>query len=294
MSSSDDAATALDASGATGQPTVHETGEGPGRRHRLRRWVIGLLVLVAAGAGVFALLWTRTGAHPVTVGDARKRIGPIATSTTVPGEARPPPGVYLFRGAGTDRLESLSKEQAEGPDMPATVTYTSPECWQFRIDYSSNHWQSWDYCNRAGAMEETGGRTHQLWDFVVFTQDTTTTFACASSVTIRKDQRPGDEWQQSCRGTSDPTSLSAGLYRFVGPTTLDIGGQRVAAFHYHRDRVMSEGQTGTEHSDVWFAADTGMPLRNEREIDVATSTVIGDVTYKERGWFQLTSLQPRS
>jgi hypothetical protein len=55
---------------------------------------------------------------------------------------------------------------------------------------------------------------------------------------------------------------------------------------------MSGGQTGSEHSDVWFAADTGMPLRNQRTIDVRTSTVIGDVRYTEEASFELADLRP--
>ena len=55
---------------------------------------------------------------------------------------------------------------------------------------------------------------------------------------------------------------------------------------------MRGGQSGTERSEVWFAADTGLPLRNERKIDVATGTVIGDVRYTEDASFEATSLSP--
>ena len=57
---------------------------------------------------------------------------------------------------------------------------------------------------------------------------------------------------------------------------------------------MSGGQTGTEHTDAWFQADNGLPLRNERQIDVKTSTVIGDVRYTENASFEADSLDPTS
>lgn len=84
--------------------------------------------------------------------------------------------------------------------------------------------------------------------------------------------------------------MSAGPYRFIGTETVSIEGTDVAAYRYHRDRTMTGGQSGTEHSDLWFAADTGLPLRNARKIDVQTSTVIGDVRYSEDAGFELASL----
>ena len=259
-----------------------------------RRWLlIGLAVVVLAGA-TFAYLWSRSGARPVTADEAARRIQGATTAATAPSELRPAAGVYRYVGSGTDRIDKPAKEQAEGPDMPATVTDEDGGCWRFRIDYSSNHWQSWRYCPRDGGLDESGGDTYQKWDFVVFSNESTTTFECDSSVTIRADQQPGDEWTQTCHDANAPGTISAGTYRFVGAETLRIGGDQVTALRYHRDRAMSGGQSGTESSDVWFAADTGLPVRNERKIDVKTSTVIGDVHYTEDARFELSSLTPTS
>jgi hypothetical protein len=57
---------------------------------------------------------------------------------------------------------------------------------------------------------------------------------------------------------------------------------------------MTGDQRGTERTDAWFAADTGLPLRNERSVEASTSSVIGDVTYTEEAGFHLTSMTPRS
>ena len=57
---------------------------------------------------------------------------------------------------------------------------------------------------------------------------------------------------------------------------------------------MSGAQRGTETSEVWFAADTGLPLRNERSITASTDTVIGEVNYSEDAEFRLTSTAPRA
>lgn len=60
--------------------------------------------------------------------------------------------------------------------MPATVSDEDGGCWRFRIDYSSNHWQSWRYCPRSdGGLDEAGGQTYQKWDFVVLSNESTPT-----------------------------------------------------------------------------------------------------------------------
>ena len=42
----------------------------------------------------------------------------------------------------------------------------------------------------------------------------------------------------------------------------------------------------------WFAIDTGLPIRNQRRIEVDTDTPIGSSTYTEEGEFRLASLTP--
>lgn len=263
-------------------------------------------VLVAAAALVAVIWWGGSSGREVTVDEAQRRLDPPSGSsdssdspTTSSPEAVlvPPQGVYLFRGGGTDTLSTPPKEQVEGPDMPATVQHGENGCWTFRIDYHSNHWQSWEYCSRSGRLEETGGSTFQRWDFGVFVVDTTSTFTCDDAVTIRPDAEPGDDWTQTCRGKGDESTggletVSTGPYRFVGRETLTIGGRDVEALHHRRERTMSGGQRGTEVSNVWFAADDGMPLRNERVIEARTDTVIGETTYREDADFELTDLSP--
>jgi hypothetical protein len=254
---------------------------------------VAIVVVLVAGVAVLSLVVLGGGAEPVAVEDVERPTGTVEPAA--PAELRPPQGVYLYEGGGSDRLSTPPKEQAEGPSMPATVAHREDGCWTFRIDYSTNHWQSWDYCPHQGSLDEAGGTSYQRWDFTVFVQETTSTFVCDSAVTIRVDQEPGDTWEQSCSGASTGTegeALSAGPYTFVGPEDVEVGGDTVPAYRYHRERTMSGAQSGTEVSEVWFSAQTGMPLRNERTIEVRTDTVIGEVTYTEEAEFHLSSLEP--
>lgn len=255
--------------------------------------IVAVVVLLALAVFI-AYRWIAGTARPVDIDDVTVPTG--STLPPRPAELRPPQGVYDYAGEGTDRLDKPPKSQAQGPGMPATVTHEDDGCWTFRIDYSTNHWQTWDYCTIDGGLEERGGTTYQRWDFGVYVNESTSTFTCEDAPTIRADQSPGDEWTQTCSGTTtgtEGTTHSSGPYRYIGEETLDIGGEPVRAYHYHRSRTTSGNQTGTESSDVWFDAGTGLPLRNERSLEAHTNTVIGDVSYTEQGFFELTDMVPR-
>ena len=135
--------------------------------------------------------------------------------------------------------------------MPATVTHRSDGCWTFRIDYSSQHWQTWIYCPRDGGLVELGGQTFERWDFVFTKYDSTSTFTCdPPSVAIRAAMHSGDHWTQTCRGTSSGTKgvgVTSGPYTFVGDDTVTVGGTAVAAYHFHQERTLSGSQT--RHAD---------------------------------------------
>jgi hypothetical protein len=55
---------------------------------------------------------------------------------------------------------------------------------------------------------------------------------------------------------------------------------------------MSGAQTGTERTTTWFDVGTGLPVRNERTLEVRTDTPIGESTYTETGEFHLVDRQP--
>lgn len=265
------------------------------REHSRRGLVIGIVVAVlvlGAGIGVFAYLWQRDDARPVSVQEAGERLDGKAggADTFVPAE-----GVYRYEGTGTDSLSTPPKSQPEGPTMPATVVHRGDGCWTFRIDYSTNHWQTWRFCARDGELVERGGRTFQRWDFVVSSIENVSTFVCAPPIfVLGTDMVPGETWPQSCTGkntTTGGTTISAGEMRFVGVEPLEVGGRKVDAFHFVKPRTISGAQHGEENTDLWLA-ENGLPLRNQRRVVIDSDSPIGTVTYTEEGTFTLASLEP--
>jgi hypothetical protein len=272
----------------------------PRRRHRRVRITAAVVAVVAvAGVATFIVLSNRNSARPVSVDEARRRVGaagygtdPSATATPF----RPAAGIYQYRGEGTEHLDKPPTTQHQGPGIPGTVTHLAGKCWRLRVDYNTNHWQSWDYCPTDSGLTEHAGSFFQRLDLVVVKVTTSSTYICDPPAdTIRVAQHVGDQWTQKCHGTSTSASgdiISAGPYRYLGEEDLDIGGSRVQAFRYHRSRTLTGGQTGTEDGDAWFDAKTGLLLRNQRVIKVHSDSAIGGVTYDEKGSFALTSMTP--
>lgn len=265
-------------------------------KHRRRYLVLTVIVVVLVASGVTVwILWHRSSARPVTQREAIQRFRPLRTGPSG-GPARPAQGVYTYRGTGHEAISLPPKSQPQGPAIPVTVTWRTDGCWVFRVDYSTKHWQTWDYCPRQDGLVELGGQTFQHWD-LVFTQiRSTSTFTCdPPSIAIKPAMRAGDEWNQSCGGTSNTTkgrAVSEGPYRFIGEETLTVGTQRVRAFRFHQARTLSGAQKGTQTADMWFRASDGLPLRNQRDVTVRTDSIVGTVTYTENGSFEITNLTP--
>ncbi len=77
--------------------------------------------------------------HELVKGDASSGSGPTQ-------------GIYSYRGSGTEAISVPPKSQSEGPELPGTVIDRPRGCFEFRLDYSSDHWQSWTYCAWHGGL----------------------------------------------------------------------------------------------------------------------------------------------
>ena len=264
------------------------------RRHRRWPWIVGpLVILLLVGAGVTWL--TASKAAPVTLRQAELRLGSSATGA--PGATRPAPGVYQYTGTGTERLSLPPLSQAEGPSIPGTVTLRGSNCFVFRVDYSTHHWQTWEYCLHSGDLWEAGGQSWQLWSIGPINVTNLSSFTCAPhSMALPAKASLDAWWLSSCTGTNSAVkgrTVSAGPYQFKGLTTISVGGTPVQAAHFLRLRTDSGAQRGTERSEVWFATTTGLPLRVQQDIKVSSPTPFGTSTYHQAGVFVLTSLHPQ-
>ena len=254
-----------------------------------------LLSLVIVLVLVSVVLTLRGRARPVSISQAISRYHSYPSAK--PG-THPPPGVYSYRGTGTDSLSLPPLSQAEGPTLPGTVEVQADGCWNFRIDYSTNHWQSWTYCTRPAGLVETGGLVWQRWMIGPVAETNLSTLRCSPGA-VSIPSAPGVDklWPARCTGTSTQihgTLVSAGTTRLLGQPTLTIAGHRIPSVHIEVQWRLSGPQVGTERDDLWFDAKSGLPLQNRRSINVRTATPFGASTYTEDGEFMLASLTPKT
>lgn len=252
------------------------------------------VALVPAGL-LIATLVRHDPARPVDVSSATRHYR--SQGLQGPGDNRPAPGVYLFTGSGTDRLSLPALTQPEGPSMPVTVTLSGSGCWTLRIDYSTHHWQSWDYCRRGEQLLHTGGAMWSLWQVGPLNITNRTALTCSpAEVVVPASLSTGDSWPLGCTGTSTAVKgqmTSAGTIRYLGDTTVRVGGKDVAVHHFLQTQTDSGSQQGTERYETWLQVTTGLPVRMQQDIEVRTSTPFGDSTYTQTSNLTLTSLQPR-
>ncbi len=264
----------------------------PSRRHH-RRWpwlvaLVGGIVIIAAVLFFFVPWYPE---HPISMHQAEQRLGNEGQGVA---GARPARGVYLYTGSGTDRLSLPPLSQAEGPTMPGTVTLQGHDCWTFRLDYSSHHWQTWKFCRNGNDTEELGGKIWQFWAIGALRETNLTTLTCTpGTMWLPATSTTGQTWQSKCRGTSSAVKgvmHSEGPYRFVGSTTLTVAGQSVQTAKFLQLRTESGAQRGTERDEIWIEASTGLPVRIFQNISVVTDTPFGTSTYTQTGTFTLRSL----
>lgn len=278
----------------------HRPDEGTqgGVRRRHRRWPwVALAAVVAVVGGVALVTWIRhSPAKPVDVNQATGRYR--SPGLTGPTDRRPPPGVYVYTGSGTDRLTVPSLSQRAGPTMPVTVTLSGSDCWTMRVDYSTHHWQTWDYCLSGGKLEQTGGHLWMLWQVGPLNITNETSLSCSPPLlVVPAEMSPGQSWPVGCSGTSTAVKgvmNSSGTTRYLGDVNIQVGGKQVVTHHLVEDRTDTGSQRGTERYETWVAVDTGLPVRMAQNIEVRTSTPFGDSTYTQSSTLDLSDLQPRS
>ena len=246
--------------------------------------------MVATLAAVF--LFTGSSAKQVSLNQARSRLP--SGQPAGPLGARPSPGVYEYHGSGTDRLTLPPKTQPQGPSMPVTITLKGQDCWTFRIDYSTHHWQSWDFCRRGVEMHETGGQVWQLWPLGPISLTNASTVVCTPEATILPSQPAARQsWTAHCSATSSAVKGKmdgSAVYRYIGRTIVAVDGRAVAADHLSIAQTDRGSQKGTEKYEMWVQPETGLILRLDQDIQVDTPTPLGSSTYTQKGTLSLASM----
>lgn len=293
-------------------PEVDETApQAEFAPHRRRtRWFVGggiVALLVAVPVGL--VLFGAEAPEEQRKGDvvssyrATATTAPAGASTSTDGPRaalrRPAAGVYEFRGEGNEETSFPPLTEAQGPDMPASVTLRSDGCWTLRLHYNTHHWQEWSYCTRDGVLTETGGQTFQRRVYPGLEVDNTSTFTCDEPIVLLDPEPPAKDAPRDgvCTGSSDVIAgetIATSVLETVGTESRVIDGDAVDVVHLQRTETYTGAQSGGGVTDIWVVADTGMPVQNRHEIRVRTDTPFGAITYTESSDTSILSLRPET
>lgn len=273
----------------------------PTRRHH--RWwialVVGIVVVLAVPGYVVLRYLTREHPGPKSVNSVIQNFHGSTSIATDSGQRYlpPAPGVYEVKGEGTERISFPPNSQTDGSIMPASVQYLANGCWRWVLDYNVVHSEYYDFCPRGGRLLLAGFGNSQSWDFGVIKVTNAAHFICPpASVILNQKPKAAQMYKFSCIGTNSAapgTTHASTTIRIVRTQTLRIGDRSFQAIEQHQQVTLSGGQKGTSSEDWWFQASSGLPLRMQRHITVASNSPIGTVTYDESGSWQMTSIQPR-
>lgn len=268
------------------------------RRHRVRTVVlviVAVLIALIAVAVVSYLLRAKPGAR--SIGSAGRAFH--ATTTTVPTPkafALPPAGVYRVSGSGYEHVAVPPDTINDSAVMPVTVSYLANGCWRWHIDYNTAHWHEYDFCPRDGRLLLMAQRNSLTVSLGLTSISNLARYTCnPPSPIVVEHPRVGEVFPHRCTGTNTAVSgpsTASGPVTIVGVTTLDVGGQRVPAIAMTRKQKITGAQSGTLDEEWWFAASTGMPLAENRDYHLSTSSPIGSIAYTEIGSWRLDSMKP--
>lgn len=289
----------------TGHPESEVQSDGaalpsapPKRHHRARTVlvvVVAVLVACVAAAVVSYLLRSKPGARSLSSAGRSFH----ATTTTLPTPkafALPPAGVYRVSGSGFEHVAVPPDTINDSAVMPVTVSYLANGCWRWHIDYSTAHWHEYDFCPHDGKLLLIAQRNSLTVNLGLTSITNLARFTCSPpSPIVVEHPRLGEVFAHRCTGTNTAVSgpsTASGPVTIVGLITVDVGGNKVQAIVMTRKQKITGGQSGTLDEKWWFAASTGMPLAEQRNYHLSTSSPIGSIAYTEQGAWHLDSMEP--
>lgn len=250
--------------------------------------VVGVVVIAA----VAYIAWPR-GADPVTeeeaLDDFRSQSADEDGDATSGDASTPTPGVYTYASSGQEevKLGVLPTETRTYPDtMSVVVVPADPSCFTATVNLLAPHTEDTTYClDEDGGLRIDSHVKHQQVGAV----SPTATMACDPDLLAAGDREPTE---LSCTLTlsGGPAELTATLAGTAEATddTVTVGDEEIDAIAVTVTYEISGDLTGSWHEEVWFAAESWLPLQIERELDLE-----GLATFTEQSSLTLTDTEPR-
>jgi hypothetical protein len=252
----------------------------------------GLIAVAAGVAGGLALAivaaWfflLRDTAEPVSVGDVIETFREGAETAPV-GRSPVPEGVYVYATEGYEKTDALTGVRHRYPPR-STITVTRDPCGvRMRWDVLKGRSTTWTYCIAPGGWAVASQDERHTF----FGRTERTTYVCEDTPIRPAGDTTGVSWDVSC---STNSSEEAGAGTVVGRELLPVSGIPVATVRVRKTTSFTGEIRGTTTHDVWFARESGVPVRIAMVSRTTNDSPVGDVHYDEDVTLRLTSLTPR-
>lgn len=244
---------------------------------------VGVIAGLAAAIAAAWFLFLRDTSEPVTVGEAVTSFR-MDTEPTQGAPSPIPEGVYVYATDGYEKTDALTGVRHRYPRR-STITITSADCgvsllWRVFESRSTE----WIYCVTPDGLElATQDERHTF-----FGRTEQTTYVCED--TPIKPETARARWPVAC---STDAAEETGKGRVVGRERLVVAGKSVATVHVLKITSFAGEIRGTSRHDIWFAAQSGVPVKMVMVSRTTNDSPVGDVHYDEDVTLLLTSLTPR-
>ena len=243
--------------------------------------VAGLALAIAASW--FLLL--RDVAEPVGVEEAVTSFR-TDTEPTPRASSLIPQGVYVYATDGFETTDALTGVRHRYP-QESTIAVRASQCgvsllWRVLKGRSTE----WTYCTTPEGWELASQDERHTF----FGRTERTTYTCEDTPIRPVADAPGTSWDVSCdTDTSDETGTGAVL----GRERLRVGNATVPTVHVRKTTFFAGEIRGSTTHDIWFARQTGVPVKIVMVSRTTNDSPVGDVHYEEDVTLRLTSLSPR-
>jgi hypothetical protein len=255
--------------------------------HRLLALGLGITVVVAMLAlGIWFLVF-RSPVTQVDLSQALRLYRQNQRPGTSARDARlPPPGVYRYRTSGSEQL-SVGGITRTFPSETELVV-TDARCATMEWEPFEQHIEGLVECPVAGgALSIESAPTYEE---IAGTQSTTDIRCPSDAYLVPPVPTIGERWKATCTSTGTSVSFAG---QIIGTSTVTVGDQRVPALHVRVSLVLSGAESGSNPSDYWLSAQSGVVLRQRETVDLRQqSGPLGAVRYSEAMTITLDSLTP--
>jgi hypothetical protein len=245
--------------------------------------VVGVIAGLAAAIAAAWFLFLRDTAEPVSVDEAVTSFR-TDTESTADRPSPIPEGVYVYATDGYEKTDALTGVRHRYP-RHSTITITSADCgvsllWRVFESRSTE----WIYCVTPDGWELASQDERHTF----FGRTERTTYLCEDAPI--KPETVTANWDVRC---STDSANETGKGTVVGRERLVVAGKSVSTVHVLKTTSFTGEIRGTSRHDIWFDAQSGVPVKMVMVSRTTNDSPVGDVHYDEDVTLLLTSLKPR-